>query len=166
MEFSTKTLTLFLAIGLTGLSAGLFYAWAVSVIPGTRKVVDMTYLESMQSINRAILNPAFFLIFIGSPIALAVSSIQQFNSGPSWWFLLAATITYLLGTFGVTVFGNVPLNDLLDAMDLNTLSEVKTTEFRKSYESKWNRFHLIRTIFSVLAFMLSLCAVFSDFKTI
>lgn len=57
MEISIKTITLFAAALLTGLSAGLFYAWAVSVIPGTRKVTDMIYLETMQSINRAIRNP-------------------------------------------------------------------------------------------------------------
>ena len=114
MEFSIKSLSLFTAVLLTGLSAGFFYAWMVSVIPGTRKVVDMTYLETMQSINRAILNPAFFLIFFGSLILLAVSAVQQFNSGITFWLLLGATITYLIGTFGVTVFGNVPLNDALD----------------------------------------------------
>jgi hypothetical protein len=38
---------MFSAIVLTGLSAGLFYAWAVSVIPGTKKVKDFTYLETM-----------------------------------------------------------------------------------------------------------------------
>jgi uncharacterized membrane protein len=152
MELSIKSITLFTAIILTGLSAGLFYAWMVSVIPGTRKVVDITYLESMQSINRAILNPAFFLIFFGSPLALAISTIQQFNSGISFWLLLAATLIYMFGTFGVTALGNVPLNDALDVLDLAELGESKIAEFRKSYEQKWNRLHLIRTVFSVLSF--------------
>ena len=160
MEISIKSLTLFTAIILTGLSAGLFYAWMVSVIPGTRKVIDVTYLESMQSINRAILNPAFFLIFFGSPIALGISTIQQYNSGTIFWFFLAATVTYLIGTFGVTVFGNVPLNDALEAMKLRDLSDADMSEFRKSYERKWNRFHLIRTVFSVLSFALALLSVF------
>jgi uncharacterized membrane protein len=160
MELSIKSITLFTAIMLTGLSAGLFYAWMVSVIPGTRKVVDITYLESMQSINRAILNPAFFLIFFGSPLALAISTIQQFNSGISFWLLLAATLIYMFGTFGVTALGNVPLNDALDVLDLAELGESKIAEFRKSYEQKWNRLHLIRTVFSVLSFSLSALVVF------
>jgi uncharacterized membrane protein len=160
MELSIKSITLFTAIILTGLSAGLFYAWMVSVIPGTRKVVDITYLESMQSINRAILNPAFFLIFFGSPLALAISTIQQFNSGISFWLLLAATLIYMFGTFGVTALGNVPLNDALDVLDLAELGESKIAEFRKSYEQKWNRLHLIRTVFSVLSFSLSALVVF------
>ncbi|MEL6274538.1 MAG: DUF1772 domain-containing protein, partial [Bacteroidota bacterium] len=136
----------------------------VSVIPGTRKVVDLNYLESMQSINRAILNPAFFLVFMGSPLVLAVSTFQQINSGSIFWFLLAATITYLFGTFGVTVLGNVPLNDALDTLPLEEVGEAKITAFRKSYEGKWNRLHLIRTVFSVLSFMLSLLGAFSQLK--
>ena len=160
MEISIKSLTLFTAIVLTGLSAGLFYAWMVSVIPGTRKVVDMTYLETMQMINRAILNPAFYLIFMGSPLALGLSTIQQYNSGTNFWYLLAASLTYTLGTFGVTVFGNVPLNDALDVLNLTDLSEAEVISFRKSYEEKWNRLHLIRTVFAVLSFVLALLASF------
>jgi len=164
MELSIKSITLFTAIMLTGLSAGLFYAWMVSVIPGTRKVVDMNYLESMQSINRAILNPAFFLVFMGSPIALAISSVQQFNTGTTFWLLLTATLAYTLGTFGVTAWGNVPLNDALDALALDEIGESKISTFRKSYEGKWNRLHLIRTVFSMFSFMLSLLAAFSQIK--
>jgi len=166
MELSIKPLTLFLAIALTGLAAGFFYAWQVSVIPGTRKVADLTYLESMQSINRAILNPAFFLIFMGSLLLLAVSTVQQFNSGASFWLLLAASVTYLLGTFGVTVFGNVPLNDALDILELTELGKQEIIDFRKAYERQWNRLHLIRTVFSVLSFVLSLLVVFTQFKTV
>lgn len=162
MEISIKSLTLFVAILLTGLSAGLFYAWTVSVIPGTRKVVDVTYLESMQSINRAILNPAFYLIFMGSPLVLALSTFQQFNTGPKFWLLLVATILYLSGTFGVTIFGNVRLNDALDILDLASLGEIELKDFRKSYEGKWNRLHWIRTAFAVLSFLFSLLAVFPN----
>ncbi|MEN0004004.1 MAG: anthrone oxygenase family protein [Bacteroidota bacterium] len=162
MEVSIKSITLFSAILLTGLSAGLFYAWMVSVIPGTRKVIDTTYLESMQSINRAILNPAFFIVFMGSVVLLAISTIQHYQNGSLFWYLLVATVTYLIGTFGVTIFGNVPLNDALDVLQLEELSPSKMAQFRKSYESKWNRWHLIRTVFSVLSFIFALITLFSE----
>ena len=166
MEISIKSILLFVAVALTGLSAGLFYAWAVSIIPGTRKVVDLTYLETMQAINRAILNPAFFLIFMGSLILLIISTIQQYQAGLTFWIMLAATLTYLGGTFGVTAFGNVPLNNALDALHLHDMSVDQLTEFRQYFEVKWNRLHMIRTVFSVLSFLLSLLAVFSHTKTI
>ena len=166
MDFSMKSLTLFAATILVGLSAGLFYAWLVSVIPGTRKVADINYLETMQSINRAILNPAFFLIFIGSPIVMAISSIQQWNSGPTFWFLLGATLVYLVGTFGVTIWGNVPLNDMLDTLNLSEITETEIIEFRSNYEKKWNMWHWVRTVFSVISFLLMLAGVISYAKTL
>lgn len=164
---SIKSLVLFGAVVLIGLSAGFFYAWSVSVIPGTKKVVDRTYLETMQSINRAIINPAFFLIFFGSIIILTIGSIYQFNSGnTAFWLLLLASVLYFLGTVGVTALGNVPLNNQLDALNLNEMTSQKLLEFRNFYEEKWNRLHFIRTIFAVGSFLLSLLAVFTHSKNI
>lgn len=161
MEVSVKSITLFAAVLLTGLSAGLFYAWSVSVIPGTRRIPDLTYLETMQSINRAILNPAFFLIFFGSPVMLATSTIQHYQGGLTFWLILAAALTYLIGTFGVTAFGNVPLNNSLDALQLPELTTHQLMNTRNTYESPWNRLHAVRTVFAVLSFLLALAAAFS-----
>lgn len=163
MDFTMKSLSLYAAVTLTGLSAGLFYAWAVSVIPGTQRVIDTTYLEAMQAINRAILNPTFYLSFFGSLIMLGVASFYHYQSN-GFWLILVATILYLVGTFGVTAFGNVPLNDQLDILDLADLSPAKLAKFREYYETKWNRLHTIRTLFSIASFMLSLLAVFSTAK--
>jgi uncharacterized membrane protein len=164
LEISIRSITLLSAILLTGLSAGLFFAWSVSVIPGTRKVADMTYLETMQSINRAILNPAFFLIFFGSLIVLAAASFQQYWNERPYWLILAATLTYLIGTLGVTAFGNVPLNDSLDVLQLQDLTPKQIVDFRKRYEGPWNRLHLVRTICAVLAFLLALLSAFQGTK--
>ena len=165
MEISIKAIILYGAVVLTGLSAGLFYAWSVSVIPGTQRIVDSTYLETMQSINRAILNPRFFLIFFGSLVFLGLGSIYEFHTSKlAFAFMLAASIFYLLGTVGVTGLGNVPLNNQLDALDLTRISTEKVTEFRRYYESNWNRLHLIRTVFAVLAFALSVMGAFVHSK--
>ena len=167
MELSIKTITYFSAIVLTGLSAGFFYAWQVSVIPGIRNVGDTTYLETMQSINRAILNPAFFVVFFGPLAMLTLASIYGFHSDKlAFGLMLAAAISYAIGTFGVTALGNVPLNDKLDALNLADLQTTKLAEFRSYYESDWNRLHLIRTAFSVLSFLFSLAAVFVALKRI
>ncbi len=167
MVLSLKSLILLGSVILTGLSAGLFYAWSVSVIPGTKKVMDLTYLETMQSINRAILNPAFFLIFFGSIILLSISSIYEFHSS-RWVFglILFSSITYLIGTVGVTAFGNVPLNNQLDVLKIAEITQDQITAFRKSYETNWNRLHLIRTVFAVLSFVLAALALFMQAKNI
>lgn len=167
MEISIKSIFLFGAVVLTGLSAGFFYAWSVSVIPGTQKVVNVTYLETMQSINQAIINPAFFIIFFGSLLFLSISSVYQFNtSNTTFWFMLMASVFYLIGTVGVTALGNVPLNNQLAALNLIEMSPQKLLEFRNFYENNWNRLHLIRTIFAVGSFVLSVLAVFTHSKSI
>ena len=101
-------------------------------------------------------------------ILLSISSIYQFQSDklPFILMLLAAGI-YLIGTIGVTGLGNVPLNDKLDALNLEELSKAKMSEFRNYYESNWNRLHSIRTLCAIVTFLLSLASVFAyikDFK--
>jgi uncharacterized membrane protein len=163
MEISAKIITLFIAVLFTGLAAGFFYAWEVSVIQGTKLISDKTYLETMQAINRAIINPGFLFVFMGTLFLLAGSSYLQYRSGVnlSFWFILSATIVYAIGTFGVTMGGNVPLNDALDALSLNEMSPEQMKSFRMSYEVKWNKLHSIRTVFGVISFALSLLAVFA-----
>ncbi len=166
MDISLRTLIMFSAVLFTGLSAGLFYAWSVSVIPGTQQVADQTYLQTMQSINRKILNPAFFLVFFGSMVLLCAASIYEFHANKGgFWFFLAASITYLIGTVGVTGLGNVPLNEQLDVLKLGETQSEALAAFRSFYEENWNRLHLIRTIFAVVAFVLSILAMGSYVKS-
>lgn len=164
MEPSIKTITLFSAILITGLSAGLFYAWEVSVIPGTKQISDRSYLETMQSINRAILNPAFLVVFMGSLFLLIGSSYLQYRTSVnlSFWLMLGATLAYAAGTFGVTVSGNVPMNEALNVIDLADLSTDRLGYVRRSFEGRWNNLHSIRTVFAVLSFVLSLFAAFVE----
>lgn len=160
MEITLKIIVLYIAILLTGLSAGLFYAWQVSVIPGTKLTQDSTYIETMQKINRAIINPPFMLIFLGSLLIMILSVILYWNTEMSLWLILSATLVYGAGTVMVTGLGNVPLNDALDELQLNDLSKEEISKERHDYEVPWNRLHLIRTVFAVLSFMLLLIAAF------
>lgn len=165
MEFLFKNTLPFTAVLLTGLSAGLFYAWEFSVIPGTKLVSDKVYLHTMQAINRAILNPGFFIVFWGALfLLLATCFIEYAHSRTSFIIMVLATLSYMIGTIGVTAAGNVPMNNALDAVNLGGLSEQALREFRETYEPKWNKLHSIRTFFSVVAFALSLLSVFTHFK--
>jgi uncharacterized membrane protein len=162
MEATLRVVTLFLAVLLTGLSAGFFFSWEVSVIPGTKHVSDRSYLETMQSINRAILNPAFFTVFIGSLLCLIVASYMQYREAINFpfWLTLGATLMYLIGTFGVTIFGNVPMNESLEAQNLTMIDTEGLQAIRKSFEARWNQLHRIRTVFAVLSLIVILLAGF------
>lgn len=160
MELSIQNISLNAAVILTGLSAGLFYAWSVSVIPGTQKIDDLSYLKAMQSINREILNPAFFIVFFGSLIALMGATYFSYGlSTTGFWLLVIAMLTYLIGTVGVTGRGNVPLNNELEALNIAKLGTKEIAEFREHYELRWNKFHTYRMIFSVLSFIMTLLAL-------
>jgi len=144
----------------TGLMSGLWYGWTVSVIPGTRRVADTNYVDTMQHINRAIINPAFIIPFMGIPVLIGVAAFLQFRSGDArrGWLLVGAAGTYVVGVLGVTVGGNVPLNDALDAFDLARSDGQAIGARRHSYEIPWNRWHYLRTAANVGAFALTAAA--------
>ncbi len=141
----------------SGLMAGLLYGWAVSVNPGLRRVPDTTYVTTMQSINRAIINPMFLLPFLTMPLILAAAAITQFRIGDTrrGWYLITAAVVYLLGVVGVTVGGNVPLNNALDAVTLADVSNSEVAAERRSYETGWVRWHNVRTVASLFSFGLA-----------
>ena len=140
----------------TGLMSGLWYGWVVSVIPGTRRVSDATYVDIMQRINRAILNPAFLVAFMGIPVLLVVAAILQFRAGDArrGWLVGSAAVVYAIGVFGVTASRNVPLNDDLDAFDLEAADPSAVQVRRQTYEDPWNRWHYVRTVANLAAFVL------------
>ncbi|WP_241315039.1 DUF1772 domain-containing protein [Chryseobacterium arthrosphaerae] len=151
------TLVLIITAVLTALIGGLFYAYSCSVVLGLGKLSDAEYLKAMQHINREILNPVFFLSFMGTAILLPVSAFL-FRGQPAFIFLLLASAAYLVGVFGVTVAGNVPMNDMLDRFDIAGATSDAIKQMRDNFESRWNFLNNIRTVFSVISIILTVCA--------
>ncbi|WP_420150411.1 DUF1772 domain-containing protein [Spirosoma sp.] len=144
----------------TALVAGLFYAYSCSVNPGLGRLSDPEYVTAMQSINRAILNPLFFISFMGAPILLPISTWLTYGQSTPYrfWLLFGATVIYLIGVFGVTVLGNVPLNEELEAFSIQTASPGEITTQRVRFEGPWNTLHTIRTIASIVALLFTIIA--------
>ncbi|MCF0062794.1 DUF1772 domain-containing protein [Dyadobacter chenwenxiniae] len=152
--------SLILTALLTGLSAGLFYAYSCSVNLGLARLPDNEYLRAMQEINKAILNPVFFMSFIGSIFLLAFASwLSHSEQVATFRLLLAATLVYAIGVFGVTVAGNVPLNDTLAGFNINAATADEIRLQRLHFERPWNKLHSIRTLCSVGAFLLVVIAL-------
>jgi uncharacterized membrane protein len=150
----------------TALIAGLFYAYSCSVNGGLGRLPDAGYLAAMQGINREILNPLFFMSFMGTLILLPLATWLQYGQPVSlrFYLLLAATLVYGIGTFGVTIAGNVPLNNALDAFHIQAASAEEISQQRTLFEKPWNKLHSIRTIANAIALILVLiaCIVKSD----
>lgn len=151
-----KTLILIVAIVSTGLMAGIFFTWSNAVKPGIGTLDDMTYMKAFQAMNRLILNPLFYLVFILPVLSIAISTYMSFGSTKEYVFelLLTATLIYCLGVFLVTIAGNIPLNELLEHTDLEKISQIELSDLRGKIETKWNSFNLVRTISSFIAFVL------------
>lgn len=151
----------FLAAFLSALLAGIFYAYSCSVSPGLQRLPESAFLGAMQHINRVIQNPAFFLCFFGPVILLPLSTFLHYGkSNTGFWCLLLAAACYIIGVFGVTVVGNVPLNNQLDVFDLSNASVESLKEMRTKFEAPWNRLHSIRTFLSVLVAGLAIAGIF------
>lgn len=135
---------------LLGLSAGLFFAFSVAVMPGFRAIGDAAFTAAMNAINRAILNPLFLLVYIGALLLVVAAAIVAFAGGslPAAWLLTGAALVYLVGVLGVTGAVNIPLNNALAA-----------DSDRAAFESRWVRFNNLRTLAGVVAFTLALVAI-------
>lgn len=154
--FHTSHFLLLLSASSSGLIAGLFYGYACSVNLGLGLLPDSEYLQAMQAINRAILNLVFFLSFMGTLILLPTTCYVLYKASlhTSFYCLLIASALYVIGSFGVTIFGNVPLNEALANFDIGNSSLSEIAQKRLQFEMPWNRLHLIRTGSSILAFAL------------
>ena len=142
----------------TALMAGLFYAWSCSVMPGFARLEDREFVSVMQKANRAIQNPVFFAAFFGAQVFLIITTIVFYDQTPRFQFLLAAAAIYLIGNFGVTVFGNVPMNNSLDRFDPDSATAEETSRQRVSFERRWNNLNHIRAFSSTIALILIVIA--------
>jgi uncharacterized membrane protein len=158
------TFVLILTATLTGLTAGLFYAYSCSVNLGLGKLSDEGYLAAMQSINREILNPVFYATFMGTLFLLPLSTWLQYNGVVSkrFLFLLAATAVYAIGVFGVTILGNVPLNEALDKFNLHSATVEEIRKQRLLFEIPWNKLNNIRTLANIAALVLVIMACLAE----
>uniref|UniRef100_A0A7V3E7T0 DUF1772 domain-containing protein n=1 Tax=Ignavibacterium album TaxID=591197 RepID=A0A7V3E7T0_9BACT len=161
ISFSGVHLVQFIAVLLTGLVAGLFYGYDCSVTKGLGNLSDLAYLQSFQSINKVIQNPYFFFSFMGSVLVLPLASWLSYdnNNLMSFYLLISSTLIYFIGVLGVTIFGNVPLNEQFANFSVSTSSETELSIMRNTFEKPWNYFHRIRTIAAIISFGLAVLSI-------
>ncbi len=136
----------------SGLLAGLYVAWSISVLPGLNRLDDARYLETFQSLNRAILNPAFKALFVGTAIVAVAAVCAHALQGTLRWPVVAAAALLVVGHIGVTAFGNIPLNVALDSIDVSNCTAPQLTAHRAAFQQPWAVWHAIRTVAATVAF--------------
>ncbi|MEO3888308.1 anthrone oxygenase family protein [Nonomuraea sp. B5E05] len=129
-------------LALHGALAGLFYTFSMSVMPGLRAIDPAQAEAAMRSINRKILNPWLYLVFLGSPPAALVAGLLA-DAPAALWFFAAAAVNFA-GSFLVTVAINVPMNNALDAGTMPW----------KDYAGRWTAWNTFRAVASVTSLVL------------
>jgi uncharacterized membrane protein len=102
----------------SALVGGTFFAFSSFVMKALARVPSSEGIAAMQSINVVVINPSFLGVFIGTALlsVAVVVLVLQIGSHPSAILFIGGATFYLVGTFLVTMFGNVPLNDQLAAV--------------------------------------------------
>ena len=127
-----------------GLQAGTYYTWASGVMPGLARVDDRTFVHAMQQMNIAIVNPVFMLTFMGAPLLAAAAIATTDGSGRKWAIAGAA---FALATVVITIAGNIPLNDAIDAAGpIDKIADLGAV--REAFESDWVRLNIARALTS------------------
>ena len=149
---SFRTAALVAATFTSGLSAGLFYAYFFSVMPGLGASDDRTFVTAMQWINVKILNGWFAVAFAGAPVLSVLAAVLLLVGGaPAGTALAVAGAVLAVLTVVVTFGWNVPLNNaLMRAGEPDRLAD--PAEVRRRFEAPWVRWNTERTVTSVAGF--------------
>ena len=112
-----------------GLLAGVYFAYATSVMPALRAMDDDTFVTVMNKINVVIVNPVFLAVFLGAP--LASLAMLAWDHDP--WAIAGAALAVV--TLLVTFVFNIPLN--------NALADGGS---REAFENPWIIWNIVRTL--------------------
>lgn len=149
IDHSLFALKLFSALG-CGLIAGVFFAFSTFVMSALARLQPSQGIAAMQSINITVINPLFMTAFLGTGAAcifLAISSLLKWHQ-PGAAYLLLGSLLYLVGTVGVTIVFNVPLNDALATVKPDSPDGVKLWA---SYLANWTVWNHIRAAAALAA---------------
>ena len=141
--------TLATALG-CGLNAGVFFAFSTFVMPALKRLPAAHGIAAMQSINILAVTPAFMTALFGTAVAcLGLAGWAAISSGERPAALvLAGGALYLVGTIGVTIACNVPLNNRLATLHPQDAGAASRWA---EYVTKWTAWNHVRTVAALAA---------------
>lgn len=161
---ATFQIVLILATLLCSLVAGFLFAFAIIVMPGIKTLNDREFIRAFQVIDGVIQNnqPIFVAVWMGSVVASVGAAGLGFGQldGTQRLLLIAAPLIYILGVQLSTFTINVPLNNRLQALNVDAMDDVALKAARMDFEPDWNRWNLVRTPFAGLASVLLMILLF------
>jgi uncharacterized membrane protein len=152
MNTLTTTATIAAIVG-SAVIGGIFFAFSNFVMRALERVPSSEGMLAMQTINVTVLNRWFLGVFMGTAVVsliLAIVAIVDWTSTPSP-YLLGGAVCYIGGTWLVTAFGNVPLNDELAAVEVD---DPEASKIWDRYLDRWVALNSRRTGAALLAAVL------------
>ncbi|MFW6090736.1 MAG: DUF1772 domain-containing protein [Actinomycetota bacterium] len=146
-----QMLSLVVAALTVGLMAGVFFSYAVAVMPGLGRTDDRTFVGAFQAMDRAIMNPLFLAVFVGALLLTLLAGVLHLteDARPAVPWIAAAFVLYL-ATFVITVRVNVPLNDAIKAA--GEPDRIDAAAVRAQFgEGTWVRWNIVRTVLTTAA---------------
>jgi uncharacterized membrane protein len=162
LDHLSFALKLVAALG-CGLIAGVFFAFSTFVMKALAQQPTAQGIAAMQSINITVINPWFMTAFLGTSVAclmLIVFSLLKWQQ-PNAAYLVIGSLLYLIGTFGVTIAFNVPLND---ALAIAKPDNLEGANLWAKYLTNWTFWNHVRTIAALAAAALLTLAIGNSAK--
>jgi uncharacterized membrane protein len=122
------------------LIAGVFFAFSNFVMNALARLQPTQGIAAMQSINITVINPLFMTAFLGTGITclfVVISSLLKWQKISITYSLLGSSL-YLIGTIGVTLAFNVPLNEALAKVDPHSVDGIKLWNIYLTDWTFWN----------------------------
>jgi len=142
------TVTVVAAVG-SGLVGGLLFTFSAFLMTVLSRLPPAQGIAAMQSINVAILNPLFGLLFFGTTVAgLVLAVAAPFSDLPGALWRLVGGLLFVVGVFGLTMVVNVPLNNELAAVDP---ASVDGAQLWERYVARWTAWNHVRTLAAIAA---------------
>jgi uncharacterized membrane protein len=153
---------LLLGLVASALSAGFFYTYSISVMPGLSAADPHSAVRAMQAINAVIRTPWFAFAFFGALLFPLLAAGVAWAGGAERVALLAAAsgIAYGTGVFAVTFLVNVPLNEGLAAA---TPTSDTAARIWSEYTARWTPWNHVRALAALGAFGLQAAATLVSF---
>jgi uncharacterized membrane protein len=132
-----------------GVMAGVFLAFSTAIMPALRLRPPAEAASAMQQINRTILNPLFGVVFGGTGLVcllLVIGALFSGRAGTVW--IVIGALLYLVGSIGLTMGVNVPMNNRLDAADPTS---AEGSRVWTDYLARWTAWNHARAMACVAA---------------
>ncbi|MEO3885622.1 DUF1772 domain-containing protein [Nonomuraea sp. B5E05] len=135
----------------SGLTAGVLFCVALSVVPALRALPPDRYVQTHELLGRNY-DPTMPLMVLTTALVDVLLAIMTPAGGPRSLFAVAAVMT--VGVSLVSHLCNVPINRRVKVLDPAAIPADWTDP-----RPVWRRWHLLRTVLAVMALAVNAAAV-------